>query len=246
MIHGKWKMGQLDIFDKFWWNPDTVADVPVPGLSETSSIREMATTPPIEIYPWASSPNAAAHIHFFLLDPQGFANAVQANYNALSTQEERAAYAADIGGFLTELNNVNSPLLHEKFSLMSTNSLGFMTTLWPPITNWFWVTWASRDMNGFLTAHLGNISAVPPEQWPAHAIQLQTLWDVHFPDFDFRTLSKETAVKWLQIVEPEKYEELKIAQAGLDAKQQMTKFMGFAILGVFGLWGVGKLMEGRG
>jgi len=214
---------------------------------QVQEVIKAKTPTPSELYPWASTPDAAGHIHYFLTNPTNFVNDVLKAYNAQTTAELKANYAAAISNWMMELNAVDSALLHQKFAEIDTHKLGqFAGFIWPAINNYFYVLWGQRDMNGFLNAHLTNIAKLPPENQTTAAEHLKELWSAHFPNFpEGYELTKENAVKYLELIEPEQFEEIKVAQAALNAKQTMTKFMGIAILGVFGLFFAQKLLEGK-
>ena len=244
----QYTMGQgfLDNFTRIaiapWLPGRTLTRQVETALTPTPTTQAITPKTPQELYPWASDSNVAEHIHYFLSNPVGFATEVMKTYNAQTTAAQKKNYADFIAKSLVELNAVNPGLLSEKFTQIPLNLHGeIAVNIWPPIQELFWVRWGQVDMNGFINAHLSNLAKMAPEDRAGAAAHIKNLWSIHFPNFSINDLTKENALLWLEVVEPEQFEELKIAQAGVEAQQAHTKFLAVGILGVFGVWALTKL-----
>lgn len=201
---------------------------------------------PINLYPWASSENSANHIHFFLTKPAEFVSAVKATYNAQATPQLKKAYAADIAKFLNELNAVNNTLYIQKLNEAGLGWQGYLATyIDPTLVDFYYVNYLNQKPDEFLKTHLANIQKLPPEAQGPAIEQLRRLVSDHMPDGWFDKVSSDNQMKYLELIEPEALEEITVAQANVAANQQATKFMGVAILGVFGFYLVSKMFEGK-
>lgn len=237
---------------------ETVYRAPVAKTYQSSEFFEPIATPesirqaesaaieaakPMNKFPWASSPDAAAHIDFFLLQPSKFIDTVMGVYNSQSTPAIKANYAKTVAGFLNELNIVNNPLYIQKLNEAGLGRIAQLTMIDPGLVPFYYISSLNQDINGFLSVHLKNIESLPEDGRNKAIDFFRNIVETNMPDGWLEKASKANQVKYLQVMEPEKVEEMQIARAGLAANQQATKFMGFAILGVFVLWGGSKLLE---
>ena len=214
----------------FNFMPDDVAAQIAPTKGEVLMAR----------FPSASSlPHAELWV--FLTDnPNGFYNATVDAYNQEPTAEGKAHYKAYIHDAILEYeSDFPGAALGSLGSLPINKILNWVIIFAPEWIHWGWITWAQRDLNGFLSAHLGNISKGTPEAVAAAGLQLKELMDANMPDGWLETASIKNQEKYLQIAEPELYAAI-IAEQGAQAaafqrQAVFGKIMGFGVLGVLAL-----------
>lgn len=208
-----------------------------------AAIQTIAETGIMIKYPEASSVNFANHWEFLLTDPMAFYTATVAAYNAQPDVATKEAYKGSVNALVTELQLDRKAALPALAQLPTNELQHWIAVFMPEWTEWAWVIWAQRDMEGFLNAHFPNIEKLDEAGQYAAGAQLKNLFDVHIGErwFDGAedTVSKKNLYYYLQIAEPEIWASMVergvIQAAQLSREKTMGQIMGFGILGVMGL-----------